>query len=107
MTFPPKPSVLDDYGGAVRRPFPQGGHRTVWHVHAAVGPVVNVRAGAVPGAPGGIVDEVTAPDELHREVRPRVGVPVGATVGPGRDHLVGRIAGEDVIDARGRRQLRA
>src|SRR5437016_544942 len=89
--------VLDDDGGAVRRPFPERGHRTVRHVHAAVGPVIEVGTGAIPGAPGRVVDEVAAPNELYGEVGPRVRVPVRAAVGPGRDHLVGRVASEDVV----------
>src|ERR1700687_6376868 len=87
-------------------PVPEGRRRPVGHISATVGAVVEVGAGAVPRAPGRIVDEVPATAEFHRPVGPGIWVPVGATVGPGGDHLVGRIAGEDVVDAWGRRQRR-
>src|ERR1700682_2846900 len=87
--------VLDDDGGPVPGPVPEGRHRTVGHIHATAGAAVEVGAGAVPGAPGRVVDEVAASDELHRPVGPRRRVPPGAAVGPGRDHFVGRVAGED------------
>src|ERR1700687_4929701 len=78
--------VLDDDGGPVRGPVPEGRHRTVGHIHATVGAVVKVSAGAVPGAPGRIVNEVAAADELHGPVGPGRRVPPWAAVGPGGDH---------------------
>src|SRR5690348_7383700 len=67
--------VLDDDRGPDRCPVPEGRHRAVRHIHAAVRTGVEVGARAVPRAPRRVMDEIAAADELHRPVGPGRWVP--------------------------------
>src|SRR5438132_198784 len=80
--------LLDDYRRSDRRPLIKQGHGAQRDVHAAVGSTCNVGPWTVDGAPGSVVNEVTAIVVEHRVLHPGAGVPVGAALRPGRDELI-------------------
>jgi len=80
--------LLDDYRRSDRRPLIKEGHGAQRDVHAAVGSTCNVGPWTVDGAPGSVVNEVTAIVVEHRVLHPGAGVPVGAALWPGRDELI-------------------
>src|SRR5499427_8057259 len=97
------------HGGAGSIKEKEPGQSAVGDVDATMAGVRTVLRARTIGSrrlPVGIVDEGAVADKLHRVGYPGVVVPEGAARRPGRDHVIGRVLGEDVERAPVRGELR-